>query len=88
VSWPIQINVVVVDAVLVVLHHLLDAVDTRVENIAVHGETVRWLLGERVDGAAEAEQIDLLVRVVVLEDGAHLVDHLDVLVLVHVPVVQ
>ena len=53
---------------LVVIDHRLDAVDARVEDIAVQGEAVRRTIVEGWNGSAKAVQIDHLVAVVELED--------------------
>lgn len=87
-SWTVQVDIVVADAVLVVLDHIVQIVYTWIKNVAIHGEAVRSALTVGRDTTTEAEQVDLLVRVVVLEDAANLVDHLQILVPVHVEVVQ
>ena len=86
VGGPVQIHNV--HAVLVVLHHSLKSVNLRVEDVAVHRETVMCALVVWGDSSTESEQIDLLIRVVVLKDTADLVDHLKVLVARWVEVVQ
>jgi hypothetical protein len=49
---------------------------------------VSCTLPVRRDTTTESKQIDLLVGVVVLQNAANLVDDLQVLVFVHVPIVQ
>ena len=65
---------------LIVSDHLLNTVDARVEDIAVHGKAVRRLLVVRGHSTAEAIKIDLLISVVELQNVAHLVDDLQILV--------
>jgi len=46
---------------LIAVDNLLDPVDTWVENVAVHRETVRRTISVRWDGTAETVEVDLLV---------------------------
>ena len=72
----------------VVLNDFLQVLDSRVENVTVHSETVSCSLSIWWDTTTEAEQVDSLIRIVVLENTTNLVDHLEVLVLLHVEVVK
>jgi len=74
--------------VLVVLYNFFQVVDSGVEDVTVHGEAVRCSLGVWRNTAAEAEQVDSLVSVVILENSTHLVDNLKVLVTRHVKVME
>jgi len=88
VGGSIQVHVVVADAVLVVLHNLVQVMHARVEDVAVHGEAVGCALTVWQDAATETKQVDTLIGVVVLQNAANLVNHLQVLVPAHIPVVQ
>lgn len=88
VSWPVQIHIIIGDTVLVVLHDFLDVVHPWIKNVSVHRKAMRWLLNEWLNRTAETKQIDFLVRVVVVQNAADLIDHLNVLVLFHVPIME
>ena len=60
--------------------HLFDAVDARVENVAVKGEAVRGSVFVGWNSATEAVEVDILIVVVELKDVSHRADSLHVLV--------
>lgn len=80
VGWSIKLAVL--NSLLIAIDHLRDAIDARIEDVAVQSEAVRPALGVRGDGAAETVKVQLLVTVVELKDVAHALDRLNVLVAV------
>lgn len=72
----------------IVSDHVVNAVDSWIENVSIHSEAVRGFLTIRWDGAPEAVQVNVLVRVVELENLANALDNLQVLVLKRVEVMQ
>lgn len=87
-SRPIQIDIIIPNTMFIILHNLIQIINSWIKNIAIHSEAMSRSLSIRSDPASKTEQIDLLIRVVVLQDPAHLVYHLQVLVLAHVPIVE
>ena len=86
VGRPVQLAVA--NCTLVAIDHLLDAIDTRVENVTVEGEAVGASVRIGWNGATEPVQIDLLVGVVELEDVTNTLDGVQVLVPVRVHVME
>lgn len=72
---------------LVVLDDILQPINSWIEDITVHSEAVRCSLSIWWNTAAKAEQVDLLVGVVVLQNSTNLVDHLKVLIALHIKIV-
>ncbi len=58
-GWAIQFTVV--ECLLVAVNHTLNTVDSRVENIAVQGKTVRCTVDVGWDSSTESIQVDHLV---------------------------
>ena len=83
-----SVKLAVANGTLVAIDNLLDAVDARVEDVTVEGETVGASVHIGRNGATEPVQIDLLVGVVELEDVADALDGVQVLVPVRVHVVE
>ena len=83
-----SVQLAVGNGTLVAIDHLLDAVDTRVEDVTVEGETVGASVDIGRNGATESVQIDLLVGVIELEDVAYALDGVQVLVPVRVHEVE
>ena len=79
-----SVQLAVVQSALVACNHFLDAVDLWVENITVQSKAVGATLSVWWDGAAEAVQIDLLARVVELEDVADALNRVQVLVAIRI----
>lgn len=86
VRGPVQIHDV--HAVLVVVHDSLEPIDLRVEDVAIHRETVVRALVVWGHAGTETEKIDLFIGVIVLQDTADLVNHLQILVAGRVKVVE
>lgn len=82
----VQVNIR--QAVLVVSHRFFEASNSRIETVTVHREAVSRSLAVWRHTSTEAKQIDVLVSVVVLQNAAHRLHHLQVLVLRHVEVVK
>lgn len=82
------IEATLVESILVALDHTLHSVHARVEDITVQGEAVRGTVRVGRDRATEAVQVDLLVRIIELQDVAHVLDRLKVLVALGVEVMQ
>lgn len=78
----------VLESVPVVCDHLSKSVDSRVEHVSIECEAVRRTPVVGRHRTAESVQIDVLVRVVVLQDRAYLLDYLKVLVALRVEKVQ
>ena len=64
------IRFAVVKGALVTIDNCRDAIDSRVEDVAVEGEAVRSSVAVRRHSATETIQVDHLVLVVELEDVA------------------
>lgn len=88
VSRSIQIDCLVADAVFVVRHHFRELINTRVKDVTIHGKAMRSPLIIREDCTTKAEQVNLLVRVVELQDATDLINDLQILIFLHVPVVE
>lgn len=86
VGGPVQVDSV--DGVFVDVHDPLDTVDLRVEDVTVQGEAVVCSVAVGWDCGAKTKDRDLLVGVVVLEDASNRLNRLEVLVLVHVEVME
>ena len=69
-----SVELAVLEGSLVALHHFLNAVDARIEDISIEREAVRTPIRVGWDGAPKPVQIDLLVRVIELEDVADALD--------------
>lgn len=82
VGRPVQVDVL--NGFLVVFNNFWDPVDPRIEDVAIEGEAVRCTVTVGWDCGAEPIQVDVLVRVVKLQDVADTVDRLHVLVLLQV----
>ena len=82
------IQIYTVDRVFVCLNDTVDTVALRVEDVAIQRKTVFSLLEVGRYLSAKAQYWDLLVRVVVLQDASHRSDRIQVLVFVHVEIVQ
>ena len=82
------VKVNICQVVLVVLYYFLQVLDSWVEDVTIHCEAVSCSLRIWRYATSEAEQIDPLISVVVLENATNLVDDLKVLVLLHVKVVE
>lgn len=87
-SWPIQIDCLVADAVLVVSNDLFELVDAWVKNVTIQGEAVRGTLRIGLNCTTEPKQIDLLICIVELQNSTDLINNLQVLVLLHIPVME
>ena len=77
-----------VEGVLVALDHLLEAVNSWVEDVTIQGEAVGCALSVRGYGTTKTIERDLLVSVVVLQDITHVSDGLEILVPGRVEVVK
>lgn len=73
---------------LVMSYHFLELVYARVEDVTVHCKAVRCPLFVWENCTTEPKQVDLLICVVELQNAANLVNDLQVLILLHVPVVE
>jgi hypothetical protein len=73
---------------LVDVDHAFDAIYLRVEDVSVEGEAVVGCVGVRRDRSTKAEDGNLLVAIVVLQDISHWGDGFQILVLLHVEVVK
>jgi len=74
--------------VLVVSHNFRELGYARVKDVTVHCKAVRCPLFVREDSTTEPKQVDLLVCIVELQNATNLINNLQVLILLHVPVVQ
>ena len=83
-----SVKLAVLEGALVALYHLLDAVDARIEDVAIEREAVRAPIGVGRDGAPKPIQVDLLVSVVKLQDVTDALDGVKVLIAVRVHVVE
>ena len=69
-----SVELAVLEGSLVALHHFLNAVDARIEDISIEREAVRTPIRVGWDGAPKPVQVDLLVRVIELQDVADALD--------------
>ena len=76
------------ESILVRLHNTLNTIDAGIKDITVQSEAVSGTCSVRRNGAAEAVQVDHLVCVVELEDVAHVLDRLQVLITARVEVMK
>ena len=79
-----SVQIHVVQGVLVSLYHSFEAIDSRIRNVSIEGEAVVALLLIGCDLCTETKDWDLLVSVVVLQDGADLLDGAKILVVLEV----
>ena len=79
-----SVQIHVVQGVLVSLYHSFEAIDSRIRNVSIEGEAVVALLLIGRDLCTETKDWDLLVSVVVLQDGADLLDGAKILVVLEV----
>jgi len=86
VSWPVKIDVL--DGILVAVDHLVEAVDSGIEDISIESEAMRGSIVVGWDGSAEAIQIDVLVSVVELKDVADRLNGLEILVPLRIKVME
>ena len=86
VGGTIQIDICQI--MLVVLDDFLKVIDSRIEDVTVHSETVSGPLSIWGYTTTEAKQVDSLVSIVVLENSADLLNDLQVLITLHVEVMK
>ena len=77
-----------IDRVLVSFNYTIQSVDFWVKDIAVEGKAVVTLVCVGRDGSTEAQSWDLLVAIVVLQDTTHGAYSIQVLVALHIEVVE
>lgn len=75
-------------SVLVGLRHTLDALDARIEDVAVQREAVRGASVVGWDSTTKAIEVDQLIGVVELKNVADILDSLQVLVALRVEIVK
>lgn len=86
VRGPVQVHPV--DGIFIGLDDSFDPVALRIENVSIKSKAVVRLLLVGRNGCPKAQHWDLLVRVVVLQDAANRLYGIQVLVLLHVKVMQ
>lgn len=85
-GWSVQLRIV--KCLLVGRDDTFKAINSWVEDISVHCETMRCSVRVWWDRTSESVELNLLVSVVELQDRAYTVDSLEVLVLVWVEEVE
>lgn len=73
---------------LVDFNYVFDAVHLGVENVTVQSEAVVCILAEGRNGSSEAEHWDLLIAVIVLKNISNSFDGFQVLVALHIEIVE
>jgi hypothetical protein len=86
VGWTVQIYIGKV--MFVVLNDFLQVVDSWIEDVTVHSETVSSPLSIWGDATTETVQVDSLVSVIVLKNATDLLDNLQVLITLHVKIMK
>jgi hypothetical protein len=82
------IQIDICQIMLVVLNDFLKIIDSWIKDVTVHSETVSGLLSIWGHTTTEAEQVDSLVSIVVLENSTDLLNDLQVLIFLHVEVME
>jgi len=81
-SRAVKINVL--QTVSIVIYNLFQAVNSRIEDITIHRETMSCTLSKRRNCATKSVQIDEFVAVVELKNSTNWLNHLQVLVFLRI----
>ena len=83
-----SVEAALLQSILIALDHTLNPGNAGIEDISVQGEAVRRTVGVGRDCATEAVEVDHLVSVIELENVAHILDSLQILVALRVEIVK
>ena len=86
ISGTVQVDTV--DSVLVDVHHTSNTVNFRIEDVSIQSKTVVGNIFVGRDLRAKAEDRNLLVSIIVLQDTSHRVDGFQIFIFIHVKVMK